>query len=108
MDDFMVLPNTQAGDWGGVHINSGIPNKAAHLMLTAEDGAGDLVLTPQDVAAVLYLALTQRLSMTSQFSDSRRAVEASARTYFRSLAPDQMEAKVGAFTGAFDAVGITG
>jgi hypothetical protein len=35
-------------------------------------------------------------------------VEASARTYFRSLAPDQMEAKVGAFTGAFDAVGITG
>ncbi|HET8621121.1 MAG TPA: M4 family metallopeptidase [Acidimicrobiales bacterium] len=108
MDDFMVLPNTQAGDWGGVHINSGIPNKAAHLMLTAEDGVGDLVLTPQEVAAVLYLALTQRLSMTSQFSDSRRAVEASARTYFRSLAPDEMEAKVGAFTGAFDAVGITG
>jgi Zn-dependent metalloprotease len=107
MDDFMVLPNTQAGDWGGVHINSGIHNKAAHLMLTAEDADGDLVLTPSEVAAVLYLALSQRLSMTSQFSDSRRAVVASARTYFRGLPSDQLEAKVAAFTDAFDAVGIT-
>jgi Zn-dependent metalloprotease len=24
MDDFRVLPDTQDGDWGGVHINSGI------------------------------------------------------------------------------------
>jgi len=108
MDDFVVLPNTQAGDWGGVHVNSGIHNKAAHLMLTAEDGVGELVLAPQEVSAVLYLALSQRLSSTSQFSDSRRAVEASARTFFRSLPADRLEAKVAAFTGAFDAVGITG
>lgn len=28
MDKFVQLPDTEDGDWGGVHINSGIPNKA--------------------------------------------------------------------------------
>ena len=31
MSKFVVLPETEAGDWGGVHINSGIPNKAFYL-----------------------------------------------------------------------------
>lgn len=31
MSKFMQLPDTQQGDWGGVHINSGIPNKAFYL-----------------------------------------------------------------------------
>ena len=64
MDDFKVLPNNQQGDWGGVHINSGIHNKAAYNLLTAENGDGSC-LTPPRCAAVFYLALTQRLSRTS-------------------------------------------
>jgi Zn-dependent metalloprotease len=35
---------------GGVHINSGIHNKAAFLMLTATNG-GNQTLTPTEVAA---------------------------------------------------------
>lgn len=31
MSRFVQLPDTRAGDWGGVHINSGIPNKAFYL-----------------------------------------------------------------------------
>jgi Zn-dependent metalloprotease len=31
MDGFVELPDTDEGDWGGVHINSGIPNKAFYL-----------------------------------------------------------------------------
>lgn len=31
MDRFVELPDTDEGDWGGVHINSGIPNKAFYL-----------------------------------------------------------------------------
>jgi Zn-dependent metalloprotease len=31
MRDFVELPDTEDGDNGGVHINSGIPNKAFHL-----------------------------------------------------------------------------
>ena len=106
MDQFRVLPNTRAGDWGGVHVNSGIHNKAAFNLLTAETDDGTLELSPAEVAAVFYLALTQRLSRTSQFTDSRRAVVASARTLFRTLPADQLARKVAAVEGAFDAVGI--
>jgi Zn-dependent metalloprotease len=38
MDDFVQLPDTDDGDWGGVHINSGIPNRAFHLAATAIGG----------------------------------------------------------------------
>lgn len=31
MNKFVTLPDTDEGDWGGVHINSGIPNKAFYL-----------------------------------------------------------------------------
>jgi len=106
MDDFKVLPNSRAGDWGGVHINSGIHNKAAFNMLIAEDEAGALTLTPAEVAAVFYLALTQRLSRTSQFADSRRAVVTSARTLFRTLPTDEQDRKIAAVEAAFEAVGI--
>ncbi len=106
MDDFKVLPDTQEGDWGGVHINSGIHNKAAFNLLTAENGDGELAVTPTEVAAVFYLALTQRLSRTSQFPDSRRAVITSARTLFRKLTAEKQRQKITAIEAAFDAVGI--
>lgn len=31
MSDFVNLPDTWSGDWGGVHYNSGIPNRAFYL-----------------------------------------------------------------------------
>ena len=42
MNHFRVLPNTRPSDWGGVHINSGIHNKAAFNILTAEADDGTL------------------------------------------------------------------
>jgi Zn-dependent metalloprotease len=42
MKDFKVLPNTDKGDWGGVHINSGIPNRAFYeFCMLAETELGD-------------------------------------------------------------------
>ena len=32
MSNFVTSPDTSAGDWGGVHNNSGILNKAAFLI----------------------------------------------------------------------------
>src|SRR2546428_284767 len=72
IDQFRVKPNTRERDFGGVHTNSGIHNRAASLILTAVDAAGRPVLTPKEVAAIFYLALTQQLSRTSGFGDSRR------------------------------------
>lgn len=106
MDDYQDLPVTRQGDWGGVHTNSGIPNKAAYVLLTTEDEDGALTLTPSEVSAVYYIALTQRLSRTSQFVDARRASVASARSYFRTLPEAQATRKVAAVGAAFDAVGI--
>lgn len=106
MRDFKVLPNTRRGDWGGVHTNSGIHNKAAHLVLVSEDQNG-LVFAPDDVAAIFYLAVTQQLSRTSQFADSRRGAISAARTLFRRATAAEQTRKIGALESAFDAVGIT-
>jgi Zn-dependent metalloprotease len=106
MRDFQVLPNTRKGDWGGVHRNSGIHNKATHLVLVAKDANG-LVFTPDDVAAIFYLAVTQQLSRTSQFADSRRGCVSAARTLFRAASAAEQARKIGALEDAFDAVGIT-
>jgi Zn-dependent metalloprotease len=38
MDRFVELPDTEEGDNGGVHINSGIPNKAFYLVATTLGG----------------------------------------------------------------------
>jgi Zn-dependent metalloprotease len=38
MDRFVKSPDTLRGDWGGVHINSGIPNKAFYLTAVAIGG----------------------------------------------------------------------
>jgi bacillolysin/neutral peptidase B len=93
MKDFKVLPNTRAGDYGGVHTNSGIHNKVAYNMLTAQGDDGSLTLTPAEVAAVFYLTLTQRLSRTSQFAGSHRFAVSSARTLFRNLPTAERDRK---------------
>ncbi|WP_122261497.1 M4 family metallopeptidase [Ornithinimicrobium cerasi] len=38
MDDYVVLPHDADNDNGGVHVNSGIPNRAFHLFATALGG----------------------------------------------------------------------
>ncbi|MEP6921683.1 MAG: M4 family metallopeptidase [bacterium] len=103
MDDFKKLPKTEGGDWGGVHTNSGIHNKAAYNLVIAKDG-GKYLLKPKEVAALFYLALTQNLSRTSRFSDSRRGVELAARSLFANQSNKQ--AKFKAVAKAFDKVGI--
>jgi Zn-dependent metalloprotease len=106
MRDYRILPPTQAGDWGGVHVNSGIHNLAAHKIMTAKDTQGEYLFDASSSAALFYLALTQRLSRTSLFSDSRRAVVSTALTLFRNDESAVRNAKQQAISEAFDAVGI--
>jgi Zn-dependent metalloprotease len=104
MKNYVTLPKDAANDWGGVHTNSGIHNKAAYNMLTAKDTAGKYVLKPKEVAALFYLALSQNLSRTSRFGDSRRGVELAARSLFANKV--DKEARFKAVAKAFDKVGI--
>jgi Zn-dependent metalloprotease len=102
MRDFVVTTD----DHGGVHTNSGIHNFAAFKIMTAKDSAGKFVLTPDQCAAIFYLTLTQRLSRTSQFIDSRLGAVASAQSLFRSEPPATRAAKIAAVEQGFTAAGI--
>lgn len=105
MRDYRDLPVDEWNDWGGVHTNSGIHNKAAFNLICAPgEGGQGFLFTPRECAILFYLALTQYLSRTSGFADSRRAVTLAAQTYFRN--DPAREAKVRAVDAAFDAVGV--
>lgn len=106
MNDYRQLPLTSAGDWGGVHINSGIHNKAAHLIITAVDPAGSALFVPTELAAIFYLALTEHLSRTSIFADSRRGIEAATLTLFRNRPQAEIDARRQAVQRAFAAIGV--
>ncbi len=78
-------------DNGGVHINSGIPNKAAYL-ITLNVGA--------EKAKQIYYQAMFYLSSNSQFKDARDAVEqATVDLYGRG-------SELSAVQAAFTAVGI--
>jgi Zn-dependent metalloprotease len=75
MRDYVDLPddNNPRNDHGGVHINSGIPNKAFYLAATR---IGDY--TWQMAGPIWYDALVNRLRPNSQFKDAAEATVASA------------------------------
>jgi Zn-dependent metalloprotease len=73
-------------------------------MLTAKGPDGRYLFDPRTVAALFFIALTQHLSRTSGFLDSRRGVEFAARSLLRR---DPMKnRKIDALGKAFDDVGI--
>ncbi|MFZ2196572.1 MAG: M4 family metallopeptidase, partial [Thermodesulfovibrionales bacterium] len=80
-------------DNGGVHINSGIPNKAAYL-ITVNPSVG-----PAKAKQIYYYALFY-LTPSSQFVDARDAVEQAATDLYG------IGAELSAVQAAFEAVGI--
>lgn len=92
MDDYEDLPNTEQGDWGGVHVNSGIPNRAAYL-IGSQAGRDAL-------GKIWYRILAQRyLNQRSQFVDLRRAA-------LRACSELSLGDVCTTVSGAFDQVGI--
>lgn len=68
MENYRNLPDTRAGDWGGVHINSGIPNHAFYLAATGIGGnAWDAP------GHIWYETLTKRCGSQAQFQDFAEA-----------------------------------
>jgi Zn-dependent metalloprotease len=100
------LHMSQAEDYGGVHYNSGIHNFAAYTIITADDGAGGRLFSPEESAAMFYIALTQQLSRQSGFSDSRRGVVLAARSLFRQLPQPDIDKRAAAIEAGFDAAEI--
>ncbi|SHH29216.1 M4 family metallopeptidase [Tepidibacter thalassicus] len=80
-------------DHGGVHINSGIPNKAAYLVINS--------IGPKKTGQIYYRALTTYLTNKSNFYDARLALLQSAEDIY---GKDSKEYR--AVENAFDSVGI--
>ncbi|GAB4314836.1 MAG: hypothetical protein Kow0074_02080 [Candidatus Zixiibacteriota bacterium] len=95
MAQYVNLPVTREGDWGGVHINSGIPNRAFFLIADA--------IGLSKAESIYYYTLTSgKLVAMSQFADLRTGVLESANELY----PTQGDI-INAIGSAFDAVGIT-
>ncbi len=91
MNQFEHLPNDV--DNGGVHVNSGITNRACYLIIKA--------IGHEKTEKIYYHALTNYLTRNSQFIDCRRAVIQAAKDLYGD-GPEMAAAAT-----AFDTVGIT-
>jgi Zn-dependent metalloprotease len=96
MDQYVDLPddNDPNNDNGGVHINSGIPNRAFYLAATALGG-----YAWEKAGRVWYVTLTDKLQPDSQFEAAATATVEVARELFG----DDVERAV---TAAWTDVGV--
>lgn len=77
MEDYVQLADTPADDWGGVHINSGIPNHAFYLAAIALRGEAW-----REAGHIWYETLRKRLWPTANFQDCANAtVSVAAELY---------------------------
>ncbi|MFQ5857273.1 MAG: M4 family metallopeptidase, partial [Anaerolineae bacterium] len=87
--------NTTCLDNGGVHTNSGIPNKVAYLVSEA--------LGRPTAEQILYRTLTYYLTSNSEFNDARAGAVQAAQDLFGADSEAVKET-----TAAFGAVGLDG
>jgi bacillolysin len=91
MRDYARLPLSRRADNGGVHINSGIPNRAAFLVAQA--------LGREKMEQIYYRTLTQYLTPDADFGDAARATIRAAQELYRT-------SEANAVRDAFAQVGI--
>jgi bacillolysin len=101
--DHYSVRYTGTGDNGGVHINSGIVNKAAYLLSEGGTHYGVTVsgIGKDKMGEVFYRSLTQYLTPSSTMSQLRTAAVQSATDLYGSASVEVEEVNA-----AFDAVGI--
>jgi len=98
MEDFMDLPDDDnpRNDHGGVHINSGIPNRAFYLAATAIGGNAW-----EQAGRIWYVTLTENLGPNSSFQEAAEATVRVAGELFEESGSEQ-----NAVRGAWETVGV--
>ena len=94
MSEYRNLSNDEDGDYGGVHTNSGIPNRAFYLVVQA--------IGMQKAEKIYYRTLANYLTRSAQFIDLRLALEKAAADIYGRGSAEQI-----AIQNAMDQVGIT-
>ncbi|HYC91684.1 MAG TPA: M4 family metallopeptidase [Thermoanaerobaculia bacterium] len=111
--DYYPTRYTGSGDYGGVHLNSGIANLAVYLMTvggTHPRGKTSVVVTALDTvqmtslnmaAKIWYRALTTYMTSSTNFAGARTATAQAATDLYGSTAAARVHL-------AWDAVGVPG
>jgi Zn-dependent metalloprotease len=73
-----TCPGDIYGDYGGVHINSGVQNKWFQALTSGETNPSVSGIGMTKAARIAYYALTSILMSSSQYSDSKEATIAAA------------------------------
>jgi len=94
MSHYVVLPNDgePKHDSGGVHINSGIPNRAFYLVATALGGHAW-----EAPGRIWYRALTEKLRAQASFAEAANATAEAADDLFGAGSPEH-QAVIDAWT----------
>ncbi|MEO8134625.1 MAG: M4 family metallopeptidase [Betaproteobacteria bacterium] len=102
MNEYVVPDDPVGSDNGGVHCNSGIPNRAFYLIVEglSTESLGTSI-GRQHAEQIYYYALTQLLHQSDQFIDARRQLIKAAQLKYGANSADAT-----AVARAFDAVGI--
>jgi len=91
MDKYQNLPDTASGDWGGVHINSGIPNFAFYVAAFNMGG-----YSWEKAGRIWYAVLTDKnLNQKAGFSDVKNLSVVNAEKIFGINSPEVRAVKQG-------------
>ncbi len=102
MDNFMNLPNTEEGDKGGVHYNSGIQNRALYLLAEGLTSEGLGASVGKAKAETLAYATLQKLTADAEFIDSANTMMLEAQSIYGSSSAEYQSV-----SDAWEAVGVT-
>ena len=97
-----------SNDNGGVHTNSGIPNKVAYLLMAGDNHNGIVInaLGNEKVERLYYDVLTNRLASNAQFVDAYNAMIDQALSYVNNGRYSFTTSDVCAIRDAWLSVGI--
>jgi Zn-dependent metalloprotease len=91
MDNYVNLPDTPAGDWGGVHINSGIPNFAFYVAAYNIGG-----YSWEKAGRIWYEVLTDKnLAQSAAFTDVKNLTIVHAEKLYGINSPEVNAVKQG-------------
>lgn len=93
MDNYEYLLDTEEEDWGGVHINSGIPNKAAYNIAS--------VIGMEKTARIYYRALNNYMTPNTDFEQARSCIVQAAKDLY-----EGDKNVIDAVKNGFDLVGV--
>lgn len=92
MDNYVKLPDTAEGDWGGVHYNSGIPNFAFYV--AAQNMGG---YAWEKAGKIWYGAITDKTNLkpNATFSDVKKATINIAKRLYGAKSAEAIAVKDG-------------